>query len=281
MKNVLKSILILISFIDAYPQINVKDLFTDKNLCVSVSIDVPGRFPASGFYYQNKDSLFIVTAKHVILDSLNNPWAPTYKIYSPIPSNHDSLLELTVVPLVLKNNKHILFLDSIDIAITHIGKDTLNGKLLLSQGILFFSDNFDNVSLRSHILIKYNDVKIADEVFILGYPSSLGIKNHPQFNYKFPLLRKGIVAGKYNLKKTLIIDGPVYYGNSGSPVLIITKGESGYSRFAVIGIISEFIPFDEYWANRILNSTDLLQTNSGYSIAVPMDNLLKLLGEVE
>jgi len=43
---------------------------------------------------------------------------------------------------------------------------------------------------------KFNDVLIANDAYIIGYPTSIGKKNYPQIDYKRPLVRKGVIAGK-------------------------------------------------------------------------------------
>lgn len=118
---------------------------------------------------------------------------------------------------------------------------------------------------------KFEEVLTGNSVFIFGYPTSLGIKNIPQLDYDKPLLRKGIVAGKNEEMKTIILDCPVYPGNSGGPVVEVeTMGITG-AYFKVIGVVTQFVPF----ARRHKNN--LQMENSGYSVAIPMDMVLDLL----
>src|SRR5438552_267375 len=65
----------------------------------------------------------------------------------------------------------------------------------------------------------YAHVLTANDVFVFGYPSSIGLKNIPQIDYDRPLLIKGIVAGKNAKANTIVLQGFVYPGNSGGPVL--------------------------------------------------------------
>jgi len=130
---------------------------------------------------------------------------------------------------------------------------------------------------RDHVK-RFADVLIANEIFIFGYPRSLGIKDIPQFDYDRPLLRRGIVAGKNEKLKTIIIDCPAYGGNSGGIVVEVDK--QGLSRgFLVIGVLSQFVPFAEQWENKAHGYSNVEISNSGYSVIVPMDMVLELLPE--
>lgn len=112
----------------------------------------------------------------------------------------------------------------------------------------------------------YKDVNVSDDAFVIGYPKVLGLKEYPQYDYNKPLLRKGVIAGKYLKKQTIIVDCPSYGGNSGGPVIeIFPKSESS----KIIGIVVEFIPYD----------TNGIRTNSGYLVAIPIEKALDLIKE--
>ncbi len=107
---------------------------------------------------------------------------------------------------------------------------------------------------------------------VFGYPSSIGLKNAPQIDYNRPLLRKGILAGTNPATRTLILDCPVYFGNSGGPVLEVDR-QGLTATFRIIGVVIQFIPFNETAGSQ----TAMILSNSGYSVAVPMDFVLELL----
>ena len=109
-----------------------------------------------------------------------------------------------------------------------------------------------------------SDVLVGNEVYIFGYPTSLSIS--PEIDIKKPLLRRGVVAGKNETFKTIILDCPAFYGNSGGLVLEIEDTSITRTEYRAIGIIIRFIPFFKGWTE-----------NSGYSIAEPMDGLIELL----
>ncbi|HSR12087.1 MAG TPA: hypothetical protein VLS90_11650 [Thermodesulfobacteriota bacterium] len=111
----------------------------------------------------------------------------------------------------------------------------------------------------------FSDVLLGNTVYVFGYPTSI-TRLSPALNIRMPLLRKGIVAGRNNSLKTIILDCPMYYGNSGGMVLEIEDVGSEKKAFAV-GVISQLVPFEQEWVG-----------NSGYSIATPMDFLEELIG---
>jgi hypothetical protein len=110
-----------------------------------------------------------------------------------------------------------------------------------------------------------NDVIVGNQVFVFGYPTSItGI--NPWLNIKLPLLRKGIIAGKNEVLKAIILDCPVFAGNSGGLVIEVEKKPFSSPKYMAIGLITNFIPFQIEWYQ-----------NSGYSIVVPMDFVEELI----
>jgi hypothetical protein len=125
---------------------------------------------------------------------------------------------------------------------------------------------------------KYDDVLVANEVLVFGYPTSLGLKEISQLDPLRPLLRQGIVcwAESRYTTKLLVIDCAVYPGNSGGPVVEVDRNGFG-ANFRVIGVVREFVPFAETWINSPMNYANKTITNSGYAIATPMDFVLDLV----
>ena len=123
---------------------------------------------------------------------------------------------------------------------------------------------------------KLNEILTANDVYVFGYPSSVGIQQFPQIDYNSPLLRKGIVAGINDARKTIILDCLTFHGNSGGPVLQVSR-TGLVTHFDVIGVISQYIPTTEKWVNATLNYGYLQLHNSGYTIAEPMDAVLELV----
>lgn len=174
-----------------------------------------------------------------------------------------------------------------DVMVVKVGNiaETPKGKaLLFSPGVSLVAkageepgDNVSLVGAQRDVIKLYSETAIGNEIFIFGYPTSLGIETYPQIDYTRPLLRKGIIAGVNDEKQSLILDCPVIYGNSGGPVVEVERVGLTGLRYSIVGMVSEFIPFDEKWYG-IRQPFGLSQIeNSGYSVAIPMDVILDLI----
>lgn len=128
---------------------------------------------------------------------------------------------------------------------------------------------------------RFDEVFVSNDVYLFGYPSSLGIEEIPQLDYARPLLRKGVIAGKNPALRTIIIDCPSYYGNSGGPVVQVERRDLLSTEFKIIGIVSQFVPFKETWVNTTHKTSHWEISNSGYSVVTPIDSVLELIEEHE
>ena len=75
----------------------------------------------------------------------------------------------------------------------------------------------------------------------------------------------------------IVLDVPLYKGNSGGPVLEVEQVSAFEVRFPVIGVVSQFIPYAEEWVNVKHGYSNIQISNSGYSVAIPMDSVLELI----
>jgi len=178
-----------------------------------------------------------------------------------------SIHELEVELTKLLKNGQIKYDPSHDVAYAKIGiRKEINGvnKVAYLEGVTK-KRGTSLYGLEKNNFKLLNDVNVGNQVFVFGYPTSITEVN-PWLDIKLPLLRKGIVAGKNEELKAIILDCPVYFGNSGG--LVIEVGEiKGVYYYKAIGLISEYVPFESNWFQ-----------NSGYSIVVPMDFVQELLG---
>jgi hypothetical protein len=256
----------------------------ENNLSYPVLIEISSRFPASGFFLYEADRSFLVTAKHVFLDSLKRPWTDSAIItaYPPDPTTGGrTVFVLDLVSAMTMNA--LLIHPSQDVVVIEIGQrsgDSTNKYIKVSPYVTLKEraiKGIIGVPIKS--TKRYSEILIGNEIFLLGYPTALGITQQlPQFDHKRPLLRKGIVAGKNDSLRTIVLDCPVYYGNSGSPVIQVER-DFQKTVFSVIGIITEFVPFDERYANPHFSLTKPLISNSGYSIAAPIEAVIELISQ--
>ena len=249
----------------------------DDNLAYPVLITLAQGGSGSGFFLNTSHSEFFVTAKHVLFGNTGALVAPACSLvsYARDPNEnaknefHLDLQQLNVAGQAVAHS-------TADVAVVRIGTvhDTAVTPLpgvtvatVAPSGILGVAEQ----SVRT-----FSDVLVANEVFIFGYPTSIGLKNVPQIDYERPLLRKGIIAGKNEGLKTLILDCPVYWGNSGGPVLEV-ESQGLTKRFKVVGVVSQLIPLVETWKNETQGYQNIDVSNSGYSVASPMDPVMELV----
>ncbi len=272
--------------IEITPSIGIpQEQFPVENFQYSVQVDILNRVPATGIYLRDSLNVYFATAKHVLLDtSVDTLWGKKVVLSSPPEEDifQGDLIEFTLDLASLLLSKAIKYHKKHDVAVIRIGglsKDLR--KVGLMKGVQLTGKNVPQSgipALALQYMIPYKDILIGNDVYIIGYPSALGFQESPQFDYDRPLLRKGSIAGKHNKAKTVILDCPVYYGNSGSPVLQVR--DVGRERnFEVIGIITQFIPFDEALANRKTLVPRTFSSNSGYSVVEPIDSILEIINQ--
>jgi hypothetical protein len=100
------------------------------------------------------------------------------------------------------------------------------------------------------------------------------MKDVPQLDYARPLLRSGIVAGKNQARRTLIIDCPSYWGNSGGPVLEIEQADALTWNFRVMGVVTALVPV-------AIPPRSSNIAKSGYTIVAPMDSVLSIISQMD
>jgi len=235
----------------------------------------------SGFYLNTDTEVFFVTAAHVIFDieTLTKLRGKRLRLSSwpkdPTEQNRNIVeVDLSTVQANGDLRKHATH----DVAVVRVGSG--------AQRLTFFPGVTLVTKAESGILcvdvdftLAFADVLVANDVYLLGYPTSLGLKKIPQIDFDRPLLRKGIVAGLNAKTKGIVLDCPSYGGNSGGPVLQISGEGLGY-RLRVIGVMRQFVPYTEVWENKAQKYSVGILLNSGYSVAEPMDAVWTLVNYV-
>ena len=250
----------------------------DDNLAYPVLITLKNGSTGSGFYLNTSKAVYLVTAKHVLFDPKTQKLLGTaleLLSYSKDPS--DSSRNLITVDLsAVEMSGDIKPHPSEDVAVVKLSKIVPGGTTSSFSGAMVPGVTLNEMAsggllaVNVDIVKMFNQVLTGNEVMFFGYPTSLGLKQLPQIDIHRPLLRKGIVAGTNPKTRSIILDCPVFFGNSGGPVLELEK-QPFSTTFKIIGVMSQYVPFvDGGRSFQILS-------NSGYSIATPMDFVLDLV----
>ena len=252
----------------------------ENNLGYACLLQFPGGASGSGFMMLSKGKQFLVTAKHVLFDK-DKMRASQVTITCQAgrisdPGVTKFLIDLTKARFAIHQVA--------DIVVIWIGTKvddkmvdfTLQGASGASIAQVSSTSGMVSVD-RDKAIKRLGEVGIGNDVFLYGYPTSLGIQSSPQFDYEKPLLRKGIIAGIYAHHGTIILDCPVYFGNSGGPVIEVEMLPNLQTLHKVIGVVSQFIPFAQQWINPPTGLVNTEFHNSGYSITVAMDKVLEVM----
>lgn len=234
-----------------------------QNLSFTTFIMLDTRSSGSGFRLQYKDEIYLVTAKHVLFDAGDNLRFNEATLTSKKSRAHD----METRRVTLKSQKlNILRSKNFDIAAI----------LLEPKKMFTLQDGYDIVDLRSDQCLKYEKIKVADNIYMIGFPSSLVLTETAFFEMDRPLITNGIVSGFNESDNTFIINCSAYFGNSGGPVM--AEDENGDLKLA--GIVSRYIPYVTNWYNdRESSLTHTEYSNSGYTVCVPIDAVFQLFND--
>jgi hypothetical protein len=242
---------------------------------------------ASGFYLNTAGSIYLVTAKHVLFDPQRGSLrVPQVDLLSYPRNPKEAGRNILAIDLaVLLGAGEVKAHNQEDVVVVRIGTtaegatgDAAGGRRLTLHPSITVREATASGLLGVAVenVKKYDDVLVGNEVIVFGYPISLGLKELPQLDPLRPLLRAGIVAGQNPTTRSLVIDCAAYPGNSGGPVVELTR-EAFHVQFKVIGVVREFVPFEEKSVNVPFGYVNRLITNSGYAVATPMDFVLELI----
>lgn len=258
----------------------------NNNLGYPVFIKLKSGGAGSGFFLNTKKFMYLVTAKHVLFNLENGALLSNgvdLISYSTDPkavfSNHMTLdlkALLSAGHLIKHKNRDVVI-----IRLAEFWQDNRTRPLIGVDYITMSNEGTVGVAITS--LKSFDDVLVSNEVFLFGYPISLGLQNHPQLDMGKPLLRGGIVAGLNYAQRSIVLDCPSYPGNSGGPVIEVEVDEQGRRHFSIIGIMVQYVPYaiNIIASNKINKIDSMVLNNSGYSIAEPIDFILELLGNDE
>ena len=280
----LAGILLIVLSADSLARMDILPRF----LAYPVLVKVQGGGEASGFYYSSGENLYLITAKHVVVDPLSGMLKGTELRLKSYGNGFPTKLNKMVAKVHLKNlyDDSRVFPDPLaDIVVLQLANQELtdDGRVNVTYDARYIEMVEQQAGLMTvgkKELALYEEVLISNEAYIFGYPGSIGLKQMPQIDYELPLLRRGVIAGKNLKARTIILDCPSYYGNSGGPVCQV-EHKGNHTYFRIIGIVSQFVPFVEAWENKTHKYANVEISNSGYSVVVPIDVALTLIEDVE
>lgn len=253
----------------------------DDLLALPALISVSGNALGSGFFLGSSKATYLVTARHVVYGAsgalLSSVRATAFAVESKDPTKLVVDLDLAA----LSKDGRLATDSARDVVVVQLGlisEHPTDKNLQLVEwrrGVSLISmPTRGYLSAPIDKLKPFDEVLVSNQIVLFGYPATIGLPQQigRQFDYDRPLLRTGIVAGKYEAQKTIIIDSPVHGGNSGGPVLQVEQDGSG-RHFSIIGVVTQWIP-------AVLKGTNTV-AHSGYSVVAAVDPIKTLVAELE
>jgi len=259
----------------------------DNNLALPVLILMGDGSSGSGFYLNTGEALYLVTAKHVLFNLTSQSLLSTHAVLISYPAHpgDPGQIRLALDLSVLQANGLVKRHPARDVAVIKLFDNLPVRSAPRTDESITRMNSLAGVTIQSWVqpgivsenldaIRTFDQVLVGNPVMLFGYPSSLALQTLQQLDPDRPLLRKGIVAGASAQRKTIVLDCPVYFGNSGGPVLEMdTEGLT--THLYVIGIVDQYVPFVQSGGAQTFAMQ--IATNSGYSIITPMDFVLELV----
>lgn len=248
-----------------------------NNLCYPVLIRAVSGATGSGFFLESGRSIYLITARHVI--SQENEIGEL-TVYAQAP-NHGfpDQLKLSLDLRRIREDGRVLVHPERDVVAIKIGRmDGTGGlaPLVYHEGVTLSREG-TLTAVGEMNTLSFSDIGVTNQVYVMGYPVSVGIESAKQLDYRTPLVRAGIVAGKNQTDGSVILDCQVDGGNSGGPVIQVSMDENGIRHYHVIGMVSEFVPSAEEWVSQTRGQVSVNISNSGYAVVEPMDSIWQLI----
>jgi len=285
----LRSIFVALALVIPLTGARAQRVIPENHLAFPVLFTTASNF-GSGFFLSTEDAIYFVTARHVIFDVRGELVAKSAQLLShgvDAKNDRDNLFvldlsEMLALGFIKSNPKKDAVIVKLG-AFTSILPESFPPEhsrwFSYSQGVSAVRTAPGGVlGVATGDLVKYDDVLIGNDLFVWGYPNSIGLVQIPQIDSLRTLLRKGIVAGKNAALRTIIADVTTFPGNSGGPAVEVIDVGFGGKKFQIIGLISQFVPFDNARFNLPLGEKITI-LNSGYSVITPIDAVLELVDD--
>lgn len=221
----------------------------------------------SGFFVKYQDRNYLVTDYHVVYDKDKDQlYGANVTVAATI--QNDTFESSVVFNLNFDENRdRIIYSEKTDLWAVE-----LNGANMQNQ----HGQRPIRIDQLSYFDVQNEEIqeRWCRTVYIYGYPTSL--MPEAPFEMK-PFLAKGVISSYDTETGQFVTDIPVYYGNSGCPVIFVNNDNEVH----LIGVVQKLIPFKLDWKNKYETSFIRMDWhNSGYSICMGVNKLLELLESV-
>ena len=238
----------------------------------------------TGFYLMSTQEFFMVTAKHVLFGSdptSTNLVAREATLLSYGKGEDSELRATNILSLdELLRQSMIRVSTNQDVAVVKLGSyEPPSRKVRLGNAVKGLAARPSLFGFEMQHITLFDEVRAGTEAYIVGFPRSLGQSKFVRHavDPDRPLFRRGVIAGKNPSQQNLVVDAPVYQGNSGGPLILKLRGDAGDEYLRLAGVVSEFVPFERVLTDNRNQGFVLEIVNSGYAVAIPMDAVLSLL----
>jgi hypothetical protein len=237
----------------------------------------------TGFFYgvptgkadskgNNFYTIFLITNRHVL--------AGIRQACIRLNSQADNSSKEYNIDLLAKNGKPIWVAhpdDDVDIVALWINAGFLDTD---SRRYSFFAE--DTAVIDSSMLTA-SPISEGDGVFILGYPMGMVGDRH------YVICRSGSIGRIRHVKegsgKEILLDGLVFPGNSGGPVitkpeLVAIQGQEPFKSAHLLGIVTSYIPYQDIAiSNQTKRPRIIFEENSGLSAIHPAQLIIETVAE--
>ena len=254
------------------------EIIPKENLAYPIKLEVDSNYKSTGFVINFEKESFFVTTKHSFYEEDKLIGEKCEMICQPESNLLEDIIFLEMDLVWLEQNGKIRKSSTEDVLVIKLSNYQNGNEISLCEGITLKETGESNLIGIPEIAIKLlKDVRISSEIFVQGYPESIGLEDVPQIDFDRPLVRKGIVAGINEDNNSIIIDCQIFKGNSGSPV-IMRNWKGKQIENSLIGLVSQYIPVKYETKDENFQDTgDYVVGNSGYAVVIPCDEILKLI----
>ena len=187
---------------------------------------------ASGFFFQRKERLFLVTSRHVVIDEPSQHYPDRIEIELHV--NPENLGESIGFSIPLYRNNRSIWRQGCDTA------GDIDVAAIEIDHAAFSSTSVYRAFTPDHVPVQFEQIEIGTSVLVVGFP--LGF--HDTLHH-MPVVRHAVIASSFGLRFKgegyFLTDARTHRGTSGAPVVmrITDKGQAmGDLPWMLLGIHS-------------------------------------------